>query len=91
MRVRTSAPRTAILRYDGKVLHVDLAAPPVDNRANVALIRLLASGLGIAKGRIQIAFGHRSKEKLLDIDAPRDTVQEWLDRQKTRPLRVPSE
>jgi uncharacterized protein YggU (UPF0235/DUF167 family) len=44
------------------------AAPPVDNAANEALVRLLAERLGIAKRRVRVAAGASSRHKIVEID-----------------------
>jgi hypothetical protein len=57
---------------DGAI-RIHIAAPPVQDKANEALIRFLAEVLGIAKSRIEIIAGASSRNKLvtiLDMDAP---------------------
>ncbi|WP_424812848.1 DUF167 domain-containing protein [Roseococcus sp. YIM B11640] len=51
---------------DGRpVLHIRLAAPPVDGAANAALIAFVAKGLGLRKSEVAIASGEKSRQKLL--------------------------
>jgi len=52
---------------EGDVLKVKLTAPPVDGKANKALIELLATRLGVSKTRIEIISGRRSRLKSLLI------------------------
>jgi uncharacterized protein (TIGR00251 family) len=52
---------------DGKVC-VRVTAPPVDGKANQALIKLVAGRTGIARGRVSIVRGETSRDKLLEID-----------------------
>jgi len=52
----------------GEHIRVRLAAPPVDNAANEALIAWVAQRLGIAKRRVRIVAGARSRRKVLEID-----------------------
>jgi uncharacterized protein YggU (UPF0235/DUF167 family) len=49
----------------GFILHV--LEPPVENRANEAMIRLLSSHLGIPKSRISIVAGLKSRRKIVEI------------------------
>lgn len=49
------------------VLHVKLAAAPVEGAANDALIELLAGTLRIPKRSIRIATGERSRTKTVEI------------------------
>jgi hypothetical protein len=62
---------------EGRLL-VRVTAPPVDGRANRALRKLLAKRLGIAAGRVEIARGERSRDKLVSVDLDAATVRERL-------------
>lgn len=42
--------------------------PPVDGRANKALIGLISRRLGIAKSRIGLVRGESSRKKVLEIE-----------------------
>lgn len=44
-----------------------LTAPPVEGKANKALIQLLSKTIGIPKSDIEIISGERSSEKILRI------------------------
>jgi uncharacterized protein len=70
LRVRLSprAGRNEIVRQQDGVLHVRVAAPPVDGEANAALIALLADVLGVRKGAVEIVSGASSREKKVAID-----------------------
>ena len=48
-------------------IKVKVTAPPVEGKANDALIRFLAKKLGIPPSYIEILKGHRSREKILKI------------------------
>ena len=45
-----------------------LAAPPVEGRANAALVHFLGKLLGIAPSQIRILSGESSREKRLALD-----------------------
>ena len=65
------APRSAIERVEGVidgVLKVRVMAPAVEGAANLALIRLLADELGIARRDVQIVAGAASRQKLVVVD-----------------------
>lgn len=55
----------------GRLL-VRVTAPPVDARANEALCRLLAKRAGVARGRVWIVSGERSRDKRVRIDGVGD-------------------
>ena len=42
--------------------------PPVDGRANAALVKLIAKRLGVAKARVRIIRGERSRDKILGVE-----------------------
>jgi hypothetical protein len=48
-------------------LKVRLTAPPVDDRANDALRRLLAARLNIAPAAVRIVGGERSRTKRVEV------------------------
>jgi uncharacterized protein len=64
-------PRSASERVedviDG-VLRVRVMAPAVEGAANVALVRVLADELGIARRNVRIVAGASSRQKLVVID-----------------------
>lgn len=49
------------------ILHIYVAALPVDGEANEAVIKAVAVRLKVAKTRITIIRGSRSKQKLLEV------------------------
>ena len=64
-------PRSAVERVDDVVdgvLKVRVMAPAVDGAANVALVRLLADELGVARRDLQIVAGGTSRQKLVVVD-----------------------
>ena len=44
-------------------LKIRLAAPPVEGKANAALVRFLAKRLGLAGSRVSLVGGQRSRRK----------------------------
>ena len=52
---------------DGAVL-IRIAAPPVDGKANAALIALVAMTLGVPKSRVRIVRGETSRDKDIAVD-----------------------
>ncbi len=67
VKVLTRSSKDQIIGKEGNVLKVKLTAPPVDGKANKALIDLLARRLGVSKTRIEIISGRRSRLKSLLI------------------------
>jgi len=67
VRVVPRAARDAIAGVRDGALLVRLTAPPVEGRANAALIRLLASALGVPRSAIGIAAGASGRTKRLTL------------------------
>ena len=63
------ASRSRMVGLHGARLKVAVTAPPVDGKANQALIEFMAKVLGVAKTLISIERGHSSREKLLLVKA----------------------
>ena len=53
--------------HDG-LIKIRIAAPPVDDAANRALIDFVAERLGIAQRSVRIVSGGTSRRKLLEVD-----------------------
>ncbi|MDP3763358.1 MAG: DUF167 domain-containing protein [bacterium] len=52
-----------------EVYEVSVKEPPVDGRANRAIVHALAKHFGIAPSRIRLISGHTSKRKVFEIDS----------------------
>ena len=53
-------------------IKVKITAPPIDGKANEALIRFLAKELGVSPSCIKITMGQHSREKTLKISGTVD-------------------
>jgi uncharacterized protein YggU (UPF0235/DUF167 family) len=53
--------------HDG-VIKIRVAAPAVENAANLALVEFVAKQLGIAKRSVRIVSGGASRRKVMEID-----------------------
>ena len=79
LHVQPGARRTEVAGLHGDALKIRLAAPPVDGKANAALIEFLATRLGIARAQVTLKSGQTSRRKVLEISAaPGDTAQRLL-------------
>jgi uncharacterized protein YggU (UPF0235/DUF167 family) len=67
VRLTPRASRTEIVGPRGAALAVKVNAPAVQDRANDALRRLIVKAVGIPPSRVQIARGHKSRDKLLQL------------------------
>ena len=72
VRVQPSARRDEVVGWQGDVLRVRVHAPPVEGRANQALLELLSRRLGVPKSLIAVEAGHAAREKLLTVEGLSD-------------------
>ena len=67
VRVQPRASRDGIVGWRDGVLRVRVAAPPVDGRANDAVVALVAAALGLRPPAVRIVRGERSRDKLVSV------------------------
>lgn len=67
VRVQPRASRVGIVGMQGAAIKLALAAPPVEGAANRALCQWLAAEFRVAKGRVQVVAGERSRDKRVCI------------------------
>lgn len=68
VHVQPGASRTEVAGTHGDAIKVRLAAPPVDGRANEALLRFLADRLEVPLRGVTVVRGVASRSKIVDID-----------------------
>lgn len=69
VRVQPRSSRDEIAGVHDGALRVRLQAPPVEGAANEALVRFLASALGVPRRHVRIVTGESSRNKVVEIDA----------------------
>lgn len=80
VRVTPRARKTEVsgFREDG-TLKIRVAAPPVEGKANAALITFLSKIVGVRKNRIEIVAGQRGLDKIVSIiDMSAEQVEKRL-------------
>ena len=85
LAVMPNAKRTEIDGLHDGALRVRLAAPPIEGRANEALIAWLAKSLGVPRRALALAHGAAGRRKTIAIDLAPEAVAQWLDRVAGRP------
>lgn len=79
LHIQPGAGKTEIVGPHGDALKIRLAAPPVDGKANTALIGFIAGRLGLAKSAVTLISGQASRRKVLEVaDAPADAEARLL-------------
>lgn len=67
VRVVPRASQTSIVGEHDGALRVRVAAPPVENAANLELIRTLAHALGVPRRAVEITSGQTGKLKQVRV------------------------
>ena len=67
VRAVPRASKNEIQGVHGDALKVRLQAPPVEGKANQALIRFLSEALGISRSQLSIAAGETGRNKAVLI------------------------
>jgi len=62
------AARSALVGTHGGALKVKVKAPPVEGKANRALLDLLAGVLAVPRGRLTLVSGEQSRNKRVRVD-----------------------
>jgi len=71
LHVQPGAKRTEVAGQHGDALRIRLAAPPVEGRANAALLRFLADAFDVPVSSVTLLRGEASRKKTVRIVAPR--------------------
>jgi uncharacterized protein (TIGR00251 family) len=78
VRAQPGAKRSAVLGMHGDRLRIAVQAPPVDGKANAALLSWLADVLQVPTRQVMLAGGQGSRDKRVEIQATRTEVVERL-------------
>jgi uncharacterized protein len=78
LSVMPNAKRTEVDGLHDGALRVRLAAPPIDGRANEALVAWLAKSLGVPKRGVEVMRGESGRRKQVAIAVGHDVAKGWL-------------
>jgi uncharacterized protein (TIGR00251 family) len=87
VRAQPGAKKTAIVGVYGEgekaLLKIAVQAPPVEGRANSALIEFLADKFGVAKSYVELVSGALSRSKVfllkgVSLGQVEAVVKEWV-------------
>lgn len=65
--VKTNARRNSVEKISEQEYRVFVNAPPVEGKANEAVIRLLSDFFSVPKSSIRLLHGHHGKKKLFEL------------------------
>lgn len=67
LHIQPGAKRTEIVGEHGDALKVRLAAPPVDGKANAALLAFLSQTLCVPRSQVELIGGETSRQKRVAV------------------------
>jgi len=67
VRVVPRAKRSGVVGVHGEALKVRVAAPPVEGKANAALVGHLAEVLGVRASDVAVTAGARGRDKTVHV------------------------
>jgi uncharacterized protein len=76
VKVHPRAKRSAITGRLAEAYKLDLAAPPVDGKANEECIRFFAELAGVPRAAVRIVKGSASRSKVVEVDGLDDAEME---------------
>jgi uncharacterized protein (TIGR00251 family) len=67
LHIQPGAKQSGVVGLHGDALKVRIASPPIDGRANAALITFLAGALGVPKQSLAVVKGETSRRKTVRV------------------------
>lgn len=67
LHVQPGAKRSEIAGLHGEALKIRLAAPPVEGRANEALLKFIAELFGVPLRQVELRQGGQSRHKVVAV------------------------
>jgi uncharacterized protein len=68
LKVRAGAHRTEFAGLHGDAWKLSVAAPPVDGKANEAIVRFLAKLAGVRAASVRIVSGLTGSTKIVEVE-----------------------
>jgi uncharacterized protein len=79
VKVHPRARRSAITGRLGEAYKLDLAAPPVDGKANEECVRFFAELAGVPRARVRIVSGLTGRNKVVEVEGiDQETLEKRL-------------
>ncbi|BCK88725.1 hypothetical protein MIZ01_2531 [Sideroxyarcus emersonii] len=67
LHIQPGAKRTDVAGLHGEALKIRLAAPPIEGRANEALLKFIAESFGVPLRQVELKQGGQSRHKVVAI------------------------
>jgi uncharacterized protein (TIGR00251 family) len=78
LHIQPGAKKTEVAGEHGDALKIRLAAPPVDGKANAALLAFIAERLGVSKSAVTLKSGQTSRRKVVEVEGVSAEVRSLL-------------
>ena len=67
VKVMPRSSKSEIVGFEGDAIKIRLKAPPVEGKANEALVKFLADALDVPKSSVEILSGHTARKKVVSV------------------------
>ncbi len=67
LHVQPGAKRSEVVGLHGEALKIRLAAPPIEGRANEALLKFIAESFGVSLRQVELKQGGQSRHKVVAV------------------------
>ncbi|MDD2884925.1 MAG: DUF167 family protein [Dechloromonas sp.] len=78
LHIQPGAKTSEVCGQHGEALKIRLAAPPVDGKANAALLAFLANQLGLSRQAVSLISGDSNRRKRVEISGSTTAAVERL-------------
>ena len=68
LHVQPGAKRSEVAGLHGEALKIRLAAPPIEGRANEALVKFIAGLFSVPQRQVELLRGAQSRHKMVKVE-----------------------
>lgn len=83
LHIQPGAKRSEVTGLHGDALKIRLAAPPIDGRANEALLRFIAERFDVPLRQVSLLRGEQSRHKMVRVTGSRIEPENFLPPEKS--------
>jgi hypothetical protein len=78
LHIQPGAKRTEVAGLHGEALKIRLAAPPIEGRANEALLKFIAESFDVPLRQVELKQGGQSRHKVVAVAGSRVAPESLL-------------
>ena len=68
VKAKPGAWEERVEQVDPQTFKVSVTEPPVDGRANEAILNAVATHFGVSRSSVRIVSGHTARQKIIQVD-----------------------